>query len=179
MIRYSSWSALFALASMALSVVLWLRIGQFDSPPTAASEQALPMRAAPAHDPASPARLGKLGAYSTIADRPLFSPTRRPVVSAAPQTASQPRKSLAKFVLSGVIIVSPEEKIALLREAKSPTAQRLSEGQKIAGWRIEKILPDRVILVSGDETAEIQLWGERPPPPRRPGIKIPTPATRR
>lgn len=195
MTRYSSWSVLFAMASLCLIAVLWLRLDQataLDMPTVRSKTMAT---AGPGNHVATAARLGKRNAYAAIAERPLFSPTRRPVTAPLQAGTSQPRKSLAKFVLSGIIIVSPEEKIALLREAKSPDTQRLSEGQEIAGWRIEKILPDRVILVSGDETAEIELWSERQPPPRQtrqpgqpgqtgrpsrpsrprqPGIKLPT-----
>lgn len=188
MIRYRSWSALFALASLALGALLWLRVSQSDAPPASVGAQAPPTPAAPARGAVYPVRLEKLDSYAAIAERPLFSPTRRPAEPAPDTAPSQPRKSLARFVLSGVIIVSPEEKIALLRESKSPSAQRLSEGDEIAGWRIDKILPDRVILISGDKTAEIELWSDRQPPPRTPqapqprgarpqpgAIKLPTP----
>lgn len=183
MVRYSSWSALFAIASLCLAAVLWFRLSQATAPGTPPAPPKKMVQAGPGSHVAPSARLGKQSAYAAIAERPLFSPTRRPLESAPSTAANQPRKSPAKFVLTGVIIVSPEEKIALLREARSPTAQRLSEGQSIAGWRIEKIMPDRVILASGDETAEILLWSDQEPPPRQPakpprrrtGIKLPVP----
>jgi type II secretory pathway component PulC len=188
MTRYSSWSVLFAIASLCLAAVLWFRLAQTAAPDTPPTPPKKTVRTGPASQVAPSARLGKRDAYAAIAQRPLFSPTRRPLDSAPATAASQPRKSLAKFVLTGVIIVSAEEKIALIQEAKSPAVQRLSEGQSIAGWRIEKILPDRVTLVSGDETAEIPLWSDQAPPqprqsakpqPRRPGIKLPVPEQRK
>lgn len=188
MIRYRSWSALFTLASLALAAILWVRVTQLDRPTTAAAPPALPKRTTAAHRTASPARMRNLDAYSAIARRPLFSPTRRPTESPAPQSTSQPRKTPSRFVLSGVVIVSPDEKkIALLRESNSSSVLRLSEGETIGGWRIEKILPDRVIMRSGEESTEIELWNALPPPPKPAGaqrrqgapqprgLKLPTP----
>jgi len=167
MIRYRSWSAVFAVTSLALIVLLLFRMLHRDAPSTPSKSIPPTIRSLSSLAKASPPRLGRLDVYAAISQRPLFSSTRRPVEAPRELTATKPRENLANFVLSGVIIVSPDEKYVLLRESKSPTVQRLAEGQEIGGWRIEKILDDRVILRSGERTAEIELWSDRQPPPPR------------
>ena len=104
-----------------------------------------------------PFRLEKVAAYAAIAERPLFSPSRQPTKPPPPIPKTAGRKSITNISLSGIII-SPDQKTALIRSSKSPKLQSLIEGEKIQGWRLVRVLADRIVLTAGDETAEISIW---------------------
>ena len=99
--------------------------------------------------------------FSTILDRPLFSPTRRPpaqgVVSAA---APEPE---LQVTLVGVII-SSEEQIAIVRLKDADRFARLSVGDSFQGWILDSIEPSRVTFRRGDVEEHIELTYDVPPP---------------
>ena len=156
MVRYRSWSVLFTVAIILLSAVLWLRTAQITVPAmiTPTKQTGTP---GPSRKTITAARLGPRNEYNAIAERPLFARTRRPAEEAPATTAPSAQANLPNFVLTGIVI-SPDEKYILLLRASSSETVRLIEGQTIDGWRVEKILPDRVTLKSGDRTVELPLW---------------------
>ena len=171
---YRIWCTIFAAASLLLGTIIVL---QLRKPPSIAHQ--LP---APKMSPETPENmqnpgvfnLDRVQAYAAIADRPLFSPTRKPTKRPPPPVqAKTNRQSLTNIVLTGVLI-SPEKRVALIRSAQSPKLQSLNEGQRVGGWRLDKVLHDRVVLSAGDDTAEISIWdkskgrgsGGRPAPRR-------------
>lgn len=94
--------------------------------------------------------------FAGIAERPLFFSSRRPPVP-PPQPAPQvARPEPPDVVLTGTVL-SASEKFALVRFAGSPELSRVAEGAQIKGWRVEEVLPMRVVLTSGDLRHEVFL----------------------
>ena len=58
------------------------------------------------------------------------------------------------FILVG-IVVGPGEKMALVKVANSPTVLRLAEQQSLNGWRIARILDDRVVMTANSVSEEL------------------------
>jgi hypothetical protein len=93
---------------------------------------------------AAPA-LPPLDAFRDIAERPLFSPGRRP--SAAALVVAQGLR------LEGVLVVGAEKR-AIIKQADGHTA-RVVEGETIGEWTVREIDRDRVLLVAGDRRLEL------------------------
>ncbi len=96
--------------------------------------------------------LPPLSSFREISRRPLFSETRRP--AAAPVQA-QPAPAL-DFVLTG-IVTTDGGAIAFLRLKGQPGVVRATAGQEIRGWRVDRILPDRIVLRHGDRLQELKV----------------------
>ncbi len=103
--------------------------------------------------------------FSTILERPLFSPTRRPPAQGAVAVAS-PEPGL-EVTLVGVII-SSEEQIAIVRLKDASRFARLSVGDSFQGWTLEAIEPSRITFRRGDLEAHIELTYDVPPPVQKP-----------
>lgn len=99
--------------------------------------------------------------YEEVNARPLFSPTRRPPAPEAPGAGAAPE---ASFTLVGIVI-STEDRLALLEHGQPPRIERVFEGQQLDGWSVEAILPDRVVLRHGGTREEVR---PRDAPPGRP-----------
>ena len=98
-----------------------------------------------------------LGDFSEIARRPLFIPSRRPLPPDTEPPRPGPRKAERhRFTLKGVVIVG-DERMAVLQQRRRRTVLRVVEGQKIDGWLVEAILPDRVVLHQGETREEVVL----------------------
>jgi hypothetical protein len=90
--------------------------------------------------------LPPLDAFREIAERPLFSPSRRPSAS-APAATSQGMR------LEGVLVVGAEKR-AIIKQADGHTA-RVAEGDMIGEWTVRQIERERVLLVAGDRRLEL------------------------
>jgi len=104
-----------------------------------------------------------LDRYTEIIQRPLFSQTRRPPVeeeaaAAEGESSAQPAKPAQPppFVLTGVII-APDKREALLREAKGKKVSRIQQGAQIRGWQLEVVSPEAVVLRRAGDTQELKL----------------------
>lgn len=107
----------------------------------------------------SPARFAMppLTAYAEIAERPLFTPSRRP--PDADEDASVEQAQTAGpglFILTGVIL-SGTEKIAFLASRSSDEVKRLREGDDMDGWTLVSVEPDKVVLRSTGREQEVLL----------------------
>lgn len=82
-------------------------------------------------------------------DRPLFRPERRPAEpsedEAEPTVTEDTETSLVGMDLSAVII-TPTLVSAWIRDPSEPRLRRLRIGDDLAGWSVQEILPDRVML---------------------------------
>ena len=126
------------------------------APPGKASAKATPLP-----------RADNVRSYDVISNRPLFSETRRPPDHAGENAPDVDSEVLRHVGLTGVVI-TPERKTALIYSQKSPAMLNLQEGESFEGWRLDKVLQDRIVLSHGGETAEIVIWDKsRPRPPRR------------
>ena len=106
-------------------------------------------------------------AFSGIAARTLFNPTRRPI-EPPPDVKPVPVVKPSQFSLVGVFI-SDGVRMALIRRSRASDYIRVEEGQVIDGWRIERIVPDRVVISKGGTREELVLRDQPPPraTPRR------------
>lgn len=106
--------------------------------------------------------------FSSIADRPLFHPARRPVRrEPAAQPADAPRADLK---LVGVIKNSDQPPRALIRSANARSGKWIAEGEDIEGWTLRKIGARSVVVESGGQLQELALStprssAEEPPEP--------------
>lgn len=114
----------------------------------------------------APPALPPLEALSETVERPLFRPDRRPPTIEEVEEA-EPNAESGIFSLIG-IIVSPTERIALVKVRGSQNVLQLSEGQQANGWTVLQIHPGEVVFESNDQTETIELIDIAPaPPPRR------------
>lgn len=126
-----------------------------------------------------------LQVYSDIANRPVFSEDRQPVVKIDEQAGEQPEPepeaptAPLNIALTG-IIHTPQMRIALMRDNGTGTALSLQEDMFLpgdqGGWQVKEIEPLRVVFLdsaSQSETAvELELGkastAAAPPPRARP-----------
>lgn len=153
--------SVFNLALAALCGGLgWLTFAAYDAPPAEPPAQAVVNPTTPDAAVAQrfqPFRMPPQQRFSELVERPPFTQSRRPPeVSAQPQVRQEaPRRDL-KLTLIGVIL-QPSQQYALVQRPGKKAAQRLARGEKIDGWQVEGILPDRVILSQAKEVVELQL----------------------
>ena len=123
-----------------------------------------------AHETAGPGALAPVSAFSAVAARPLFSPTRRPdmplpaapppVAVATPATVAVPPPPPG--TLLGVLI-SPHGASAILRLLNG-RSETVREGGTVEGWRVKQVSSDRVLLVSDAVSAELTFPAARAAP---------------
>ena len=111
--------------------------------------------------------------YEVIAQRPLFSDTRRPAV------AEESEESAPEVVTEGVegldlnaVIITTDETVALVRDAKTGDTRRVQTGQEVRGWTVEDIDPGSLRLKLGDKTATIVLREFGPSAPAQPPKQV-------
>ena len=122
--------------------------------------------------------LPPLEALSETVERPLFRPDRRPPTVEEVQEEEESVES-GIFTLLG-IIVSPTERLVLVKVRGSQDVLQLTEGQQANGWTVLQIRPEEVVFESNDKTETIELIDIKPPPPRRrPARERPTRAPAR
>ncbi len=118
----------------------------------------------PAKIPALPAaqafQMPPIEDFGETLDRPLFSKIRRPPAPEPDAPADKPeKKQTVKVRLAGVVI-SPNERVALVQEPRAREITRLKVGQEIEGWVLEEILADRIVLRFGELREEVKIAGE-------------------
>lgn len=102
---------------------------------------------------------------SETIDRPLFSSDRRPYVAprniARPKRAAPTRSRSARFRLLG-ILVAESEAVALVRNLSSGRNFRVRSGQKIDGWRADRITERQLTLMrNGEKSIVLDLHRKR------------------
>lgn len=119
-----------------------------------------------AEDSVEPAilRLPQKSDYVEVNARPLFRPLRKPeaakseavVASEADAAAAAAKSGPATLDLSLVAVISsPELELAVVTEAEEDRSYHLEEGERINGWRLSKIFPNRVVFVHGGNLKEV------------------------
>lgn len=91
--------------------------------------------------------------FSAIVERPLFSPSRRPAEGG--ETAAAPAQAL-EIALTGVII-SEDERIALLRPQGRQRTLRLRQGDTYEGWTVADIREHSVTFRRDGSETEVEL----------------------
>lgn len=173
------------LGGIAAAAVFW-QLKHPPQPPTLAAGATKSLPALPDVAPAKPFRLSPLERYGEILARPLFIAARRPEPP-PPEEEALPEKPATgpekKPFLLGVFI-TPEATTALLRpDEPNAKVARVKPGESVGDWRVEKILPDRVILSKDQTKQELPLMRlSKPVDPRAvagrrlpPGAAVPAP----
>ena len=107
--------------------------------------------------------------FAAIAVRPLFSDTRRPSPLAEktkPKKAEPPPKAI-KFSLVGIVL-SADDHMALLQKKHPKELILVAKGERIDGWLVETIMPDRVVFRNGKVQKVIELRNITPTSPHSP-----------
>ena len=118
-------------------------------------------------------------AYAEVVDRPLFSPTRKPVPPPpppAPPERPKPVIQTGQYQLTGTIEVG-NKLYAFLKETKSGKGLRAAQGDVLGtGLKLAKVEPDRVVFTQYDSEGEVKLMVSKStrltptaPPPGAPG----------
>lgn len=164
-VRSSGW-LMVSLVVLSLLVLAELRFEVGKGPGT---RSVAPENTPPEAPPVPSFALAERESFSTTVERPLFLPNRQPVgVEQAATTApaaQTTRPSANRYALSAIIIVD-EERIALLTDTSTGGLTRVREGERVAGWQVEKIRESSAVLRSGETREELALRTFGPPPPR-------------
>ena len=183
--------AVLLLLVLGLSGLLYV---QWEVAPEQAPPPVLQRGAAPSDggEPASQAAaedfaLSDPQAFDVISQRPLFAEGRRPPEDAPAEVIAPEQKEDLKGLNLSTVLITPQVSVAWVKDAKSSDLIRLEPGKKIRGWTVQAVQPDRLLLASGTETAELELREfpaeAAPAPPARPGARKPskrrTPPNRR
>jgi hypothetical protein len=128
-----------------------------------------------------------LAAYAPVVERPLFSPSRRPPVAAAPSPAVAPARG-GELTLRGVVL-SPHKRIALIETEGAREPRWLAEGETLQGWTVEEVHAGHIVLSDAGATRQLALHWEATPgtvtrrarstPPPRPRAEAPAAAPTR
>lgn len=114
--------------------------------------------------PVADYRMAPLEDFAEIVERPLFSPTRTPAVSGAAVDAL--RQSL-DLTLIGVVL-SNEERLAIVTPGGQSNAVRLGVGDSIQGWTLTELESERATFERDGELQTLYLAFETAPTtPRR------------
>ncbi|MEP7083401.1 MAG: hypothetical protein ABI854_01590 [Betaproteobacteria bacterium] len=96
-------------------------------------------------------------AYAEVVERPLFSPTRRPVPPPPPPEPPKQVMQTGQYQLTGTIQVG-EKLYAFMRETKGGKGFRAGQGDVLAGGiRLAKVEPDRIVLTQYESEEEVKL----------------------
>ena len=102
-------------------------------------------------------------AFAEASARPIFAPSRRPPSNApAVTTAAAPQVIAFGFELVGVLI-SADERMALVRQDGVTDLQRVAIGRSLNGWRIDQIEPDHVVFSADETVRRVELRADEPP----------------
>ena len=154
----------FFVAALATTAAGFGLYGELTQDPTAI--QTLPQRdgvqeierlaALPTLDPPP------LDAFSTVLEKPLFSPTRRPPEAveeqAAPVAAKRnpkPPPELRARLLG--VVVSDSKNLAILKLPDEPAAVHVTKGDEVLGWTLTDIGPDSAQFERNGETVTLNL----------------------
>ena len=98
--------------------------------------------------------------FKETAERPLFLPTRRPVLSNAANAVAMKK---GQFKLTGTSVAA-DMSVAYLLETASGKTIRLAKGREINGITLDIVDAARVVLKQGEETEELTLRTAASPP---------------
>ena len=156
-------AALWLLAAALLGATVWpFVLGGSADLAGMAARQAAPVA------PPSPADLAlpPVESFAETLNRPLFTATRRPPspgellqgegAKLMPPAGKGEKVILGKYLLRGVV-VTPEQKLLLLKRQDTGAAMRLKEGDALDDWRIAAIAQDHLILSKGSQQERVNL----------------------
>jgi hypothetical protein len=118
-----------------------------------------------------------LAALRVTLERPLFEPERRPKVEEAVAVAAEPEPApkLPPVRLMGVVVKSDGGRLALVQAEGQEQPARVRAGEQVAGWRIDEIGDESVVLVAGAGRSVVPLRVFDENPGKGPGRPVPRP----
>lgn len=160
--RHRTQTALIWLLGIANIVLAWLIYEEVaDLSETEALQTAdtvAPSDPGPTQSPAAFSMPDK-ESLAVILERPVFAQSRRP----SGRAGAGPEETSIDFMLSGVVI-SGDERSALIRPSDGGTIRQLNVGENIAGWTLVEVAADRVIVRRDTVEAEVFLDYAAPAP---------------
>ena len=100
-------------------------------------------------------RAPALATFSEITERPLFSEGREPPAEPV-QAAVTAKQSPLRLHLEGVAI-SPEAKIAVVRDLSNNKILHLAAGTKHQGWELTSVTETVATFTRGEQNVQLQL----------------------
>lgn len=159
--RQRTLTAFLFLAASALAVANWhilnIKIDRSHASPETGSRETSPI----AFNPAEQLVATSLDAYPETTARPLFSATRRPPPTVAPEPAPElVPETPDNLRLVGIMENGSGGIQALIRTGEAPGTW-LATGDRIADWSLARIEDDQVILRNGRHTFTLTLFPNR------------------
>lgn len=144
------------LLCIALGGVLALQLAKEEPQPGIGPvESPTSIDADPVASPA-PFAMPPFDTFAEIAERPLFSRTRRPPSPEEAAVEDTPSASSSGLVLTGVILTA-HDRIAFLTTGSSERVNRLREGETLENWTLVSVQPDKVIVSNAGNQREVLL----------------------
>ncbi len=156
--------ALVGVAIVALPYLAWTSLGEAPAAVAVAQRSAALEPAGPAATPVDPLevpalrQLPPLDQLSEMVDRPLFSPTRRPVVAAvepeaAPDEGVEEGAEAPPQVEGGAPAIRFVGTIgqgggmtALVLNGDDPAVAKLVVGDEVSGWRVTEVTASELVM---------------------------------
>jgi hypothetical protein len=98
----------------------------------------------------------QISQFSEILARPLFTEGRLPEEEPEPEQALSQHVGLPKLKLEGVAI-SPESRVAVVRDLTDNSLLRLSVGMIHQGWRVSDVTTEEAVLERDGESHRLPL----------------------
>lgn len=157
---------LLLLVCAALGSLLWHEATRpIDTEPIRASIHRPTQEAQVVGAPGRESRVPALANLSATRDRPLFAPNRRlqqvtdEVAPERPQHDAQAvSPGLGELTLVGTMRLGASRQRALIRTEGRPVANWFEVGSDVAGWRLEAIDTERVIVSRDQQRAVLPLF---------------------
>ena len=123
-------------------------------------------------------QLPPLAALTETVHRPLFSPDRRPPEPTPPTRPAVATTGGGPPTLNlSAVVLTDGDRVALVEDVGRGQLRRLREGEEIAGWRVESVEFEAVVLARGEARHRIALRRyQAAPPPGLGGAARPPPA---
>ncbi len=112
--------------------------------------------------------LPRIDEFAETVVRPLFMATRRPPEPEEVEVEAEPTVGAQRnlFNLLGIVI-SSDERVALVTRRRGGDFLRLVVGQRVDGWLVVAIEPDSMTLSQGDATEVLKLTDATRPKRRK------------
>jgi len=157
------------LVLAGLSVFFSIRIGNalFAPAPRSTSPVARTVAAAGPRDHGAARNSASSGAYDVIATKSLFDPNRSQSTSSE---VMAPRLRPAPTLALHGVAISDDTRVAFVQDLVTKQLSGYKTGDKLAGGQVERIEPDRVVIMRADGPIEVLLRR-----PKEPQTVVPSP----
>jgi hypothetical protein len=112
---------------------------------------------------ANPLQAQSLDRLSATRDRPLFSPSRRPIPPPPPPVAREPEvvpPPPPPSVTVVGIVLDGEGARAIVRSGMGKKVERVQIGDDVGGWKVSQIEGRRLVLSLGERLATFTLFSD-------------------